>query len=326
MLHRPAGLLTLAVLLATPSALAQEPALRATPNCGGGLRYDDGSFEGTVSVAGLSTLDAVMAMEVPVATPRLEQLCVCWTRRGGSPSVSFDLIFYRSNGVNGGPGDLIGGFGGLSAQNVPLYPATAFYSFNVAPLAMDLPSGKVFLGASWDPTTQAEAYLCGDENGTQPRQTFYSADLGGSWADLGELYPNLDALGVRADLTAGSGGGGFTCVADERTLCLSGGRFQVRVSWRTGQGQTGQGQVVPGASDDSGLFWFFAPDNWELLIKVLDGCELNDRYWVFFAALTNVEFTLTVTDSQNGQSKQYVNPLNVTAPTTTDVNALAVCP
>ncbi|HEX4955926.1 MAG TPA: hypothetical protein VF017_21265 [Thermoanaerobaculia bacterium] len=325
MLHRPARLLALAAALLATSAFAQEPAPRATPSCGGGLRYDDGSFEGTVSVAGLSTLDAVMAVEIPAATPKLDQLCVCWTRRGGSPNVSFDLVYYRANGAGGGPGDLIGGLGGLTAPNVPLYPATAFYSFNVAPLGVTLPAGKVFLGASWDPTAQAQAYLCGDENGTHPRQTFYSADLGVSWADLGELYPNLDALGLRADLAAGTGGGGFTCVADERTLCLSGGRFQVRVDWRTGQGQTGQGRVVPGASNDSGLFWFFAADNWELLIKVLDACALNDRFWVFFAALTNVEFTLTVTDSQTGQSKQYVNPLNVTAPTTTDTTALPVC-
>ena len=35
-----------------------------------------------------------------------------------------------------------------------------------------------------------------------------------------------------------------------------------------------------------------------MLIKVLDGCTVNNRFWVFAAATTNFEYRLRVTDSE----------------------------
>ncbi|HYG62458.1 MAG TPA: hypothetical protein VEL74_07740, partial [Thermoanaerobaculia bacterium] len=88
----------------------------------------------------------------------------------------------------------------------------------------------------------------------------------------------------------------------------------------------GAGRVVPTASDDSGLFWFFAPENWEMLVKVLDGCSLNGHYWVFAAATTTVQYDLTVTDTRTGQVARYHNAQGTAAPATTDTGALEVCP
>ena len=110
------------------------------------------------------------------------------------------------------------------------------------------------------------------------------------------------------------------------TLCLNQGRFCVEVDWRDFVDDTGAATVVPFGSDDSGLLWFFDPDNWEMLIKILNGCGLNGNYWVFFAATTNVEFTLKVTDTETGQTKQYQNALGAAADAVTDTGALAVCP
>ena len=121
-------------------------------------------------------------------------------------------------------------------------------------------------------------------------------------------------------------GGASACVADETTLCLNQGRFQVKVSWRDFAGATGPGTVVPFGSDDSGLFWFFTADNWEMLVKVLDGCGINEHYWVFATATTDVEYTLEVVDSSNGASKTYFNALGTAAAATTDTSAFATCP
>ncbi len=115
------------------------------------------------------------------------------------------------------------------------------------------------------------------------------------------------------------------CETDPTLLCLQGQRFEVEVEWRDFQGATGRGQVVPFSSDDSGLFWFFDADNWEMLVKVLDGCGFNDRFWVFSAATTNVEYTLRVTDRLTGSSKSYFNPLGRSASAITDTDALATC-
>jgi len=41
---------------------------------------------------------------------------------------------------------------------------------------------------------------------------------------------------------------------------------------------------------------------------VLDGRGLNGKFWLFYGALSNVEYTLTVTDTQTGAVKTYKNP------------------
>jgi hypothetical protein len=121
--------------------------------------------------------------------------------------------------------------------------------------------------------------------------------------------------------------GAGPCVPDATTLCLNGGRFRVEVDWETQFGTSGPGMVVPFGSDDSGLFWFFNANNWEMLVKVLNACSLDPpRFWVFFAATTNVEFTLTVTDTQSGAVHPYFNALGHRADAVTDTDAFATCP
>jgi len=116
------------------------------------------------------------------------------------------------------------------------------------------------------------------------------------------------------------------CTNSDTEFCLNADRFKVEVDWKIPNGMTGDGRVVPFRSDNSGLFYFFNPSNWEMLIKVLNGCSLNGRYWVFFAATTNVEFSVRVTDSQTGTVKQYFNPLGQAADAVTDTEAFATCP
>ena len=78
--------------------------------------------------------------------------------------------------------------------------------------------------------------------------------------------------------------------AAARTLSLLGGRFAVGVSWFDSRnGNAGFGRAVPG-SDESGSFWFFSPANLELVVKALDGRPVNAHYWLFYGALSNVEY------------------------------------
>ena len=118
-----------------------------------------------------------------------------------------------------------------------------------------------------------------------------------------------------------------TCVANATTLCINNGRFKVEIDWRTGN-DNGHGQAVPlPSAPDSGLFYFFSASNIEMLIKVLNACVAPfNRYWVFYAATTNVELTTTVTDTMSGRVKVYFNPLNQTAAPVQDVDAFATCP
>ena len=119
-----------------------------------------------------------------------------------------------------------------------------------------------------------------------------------------------------------------SCVPTSTSLCFD-GRFAVSATFTTPTtppGTHGNGIVVPGASTNSGLFWFFSSDNWEVLVKAVNGCGLNSRWWVFSAATTNVQYRLTVTDVTSGVTKIYFNYQGISAPAVTDTDALATCP
>ena len=62
-----------------------------------------------------------------------------------------------------------------------------------------------------------------------------------------------------------------------------------------------------------------------MLVKVLNGCGTNNRFWVFFSAGTNVGFSVTVRDTVTGSQKTYINPDLNPAPPLQDTNAF-LCP
>ena len=91
------------------------------------------------------------------------------------------------------------------------------------------------------------------------------------------------------------------CSPGAETLCLHDGRYEVRATWRTSAGESGSAQVVPQAGADSGLFRFFDAENWEILVKVLDACAVNDHYWVYAASTTDLGYAIRVTDTATGR-------------------------
>lgn len=91
-------------------------------------------------------------------------------------------------------------------------------------------------------------------------------------------------------------------------LPLHGGRFHVEATFRdprTGVTGTAESKAL---TNDTGILWFFDSANVELVVKVLDGCGVNDHFWFFAAGLTDLEVNITVHDTTNGSLKQYRNP------------------
>ncbi|MCH9651794.1 MAG: hypothetical protein K0U98_26435 [Deltaproteobacteria bacterium] len=84
-------------------------------------------------------------------------------------------------------------------------------------------------------------------------------------------------------------------------------RFEVTAAWRRPNGSFGAGVGVP-LSADSGYFWFFRPENVELVIKVLDGCSVTGSFWVLAGGLTNVEVEILIRDLETGLQTIYRNP------------------
>ncbi|HEX5759451.1 MAG TPA: matrixin family metalloprotease [Thermoanaerobaculia bacterium] len=106
-------------------------------------------------------------------------------------------------------------------------------------------------------------------------------------------------------------GAASACAAGPATLCLQGGRFRVDVDWKTATA-AGDGHAARG-TDASGTFWFFDAGNTELVVKILDGRAVNGRFWVFYGALTDVEYWFRVTDTATGVVRTYHNPAGTLA-------------
>ena len=160
----------------------------------------------------------------------------------------------------------------------------------------------------------------------------------GLWRTLSEVLEDREIRQVEFDpddeLVVGTDRGLYRwsdlgikgqCVSTEISRCVQNDRFRMTLTWRDFEGRTGRGRWVDIASSESGMGWFFSANNWEVLAKVINGCAFNGSYWVFLAATTNVEFTLTVTDTQTGAVKTYTNPLGASAQAVTDIGAFLGC-
>jgi len=112
---------------------------------------------------------------------------------------------------------------------------------------------------------------------------------------------------------------------DDATLCLANGRFLVEASWRTNDGTAGVGHAVS-LTTDAGYFWFFDPNNVELVVKSLDACAVNGHFWFFSAGLTNLAISLTVTDTMTGQVLPYESPAGTPYASVLDTTSFGGCP
>jgi hypothetical protein len=179
---------------------------------------------------------------------------------------------------------------------------------------------------SWGPgdraprTFEVPVFTDGLAEGNETVRLILSNPTGGAVLDDGD-----DALSTLTILD--SDGSTAACVPGPNTHCLLGGRFQVEAVFRAPQGNAGDAGVIP-VSDNSGLFWFFNASNAEMLVKLLDACSVPsfNRFWVFFAATTNVDFTVTVTDTATGVVRQYVNPQGQAALPVQDTVSFDTCP
>ena len=140
-------------------------------------------------------------------------------------------------------------------------------------------------------------------------QRFYANDLHPNSAGYGKLAdsflgPSITALDTVPTLCSQVPTG--PCVASSTVLCLNQGRFRLETHWEFPNGQMGLGQAVP-QTDDTGAFFWNNPENIEMIVKVLDGRHNNGFFWVFYGALSDVEYTLVVTDTETGQCREYLN-------------------
>ena len=145
----------------------------------------------------------------------------------------------------------------------------------------------------------------------------------------GEVFAVIDESFSGARIAGRAGCWSGEQASGDQALCLNDNRFKVDVHWMTAAGDAGSGMgSFLGQNGDTGAFWFLDPENVELVVEVIDACDLEgfNNFWVFAAGLTDVEVTLTVTDTQTNAVETYMNPLNTPFQPIRDTTAFATCP
>ena len=190
-------------------------------------------------------------------------------------------------------------------------------------------------GATWTPASVSARYITDvvinvadptrvySSAGTFPvilpeGGVFASLDGGSTWTDTQlppgsagrlALSPHRRILYAATPLGVyqlGVTSGTPRCTPNDFTLCLDAARYRVQAGWTKPDQTSGSGHAM-GLTGDTGYFWFFDPTNVELIVKVLEGCGVNDHRWVFASGLTNVFVNLTVTDILTNVVKTYTN-------------------
>lgn len=120
------------------------------------------------------------------------------------------------------------------------------------------------------------------------------------------------------------------CTPSETRLCLLDGRFAATLSWDDGSGPKSALVAAPhadGTSSASGLFRFYEsdPSNWEVLVKMVDGCRTNGRFWVLVSASTGFGWRLEVVDTATTLGRAWFHPLDGRASGVADFEAFSAC-
>jgi len=111
------------------------------------------------------------------------------------------------------------------------------------------------------------------------------------------------------------------CVPTSTAACV-GGRFKVEVTWDATLNGGGTGPAhLSLESSDTVKFTFFDPGNVELILKVLNGCGLNNRFWVFAGGATDLGVAIRITDTRTGTVRTYTNERGVVFHTIDDTSA-----
>ena len=124
----------------------------------------------------------------------------------------------------------------------------------------------------------------------------------GSFASLRDDEAFAEAPAVQTGVSPGPPPSPQTaaahCTPSATVLCVL-NRFAVQVSFidpDTGASKSAQAVAVTGST---GVFGFNSVEDSEVMVKVLDARAVNHLFWVFFGALSDLEYTVTVTDNVN---------------------------
>ena len=159
-------------------------------------------------------------------------------------------------------------------------------------------------GKSISFVTPADSYKGGIDNTSLPHAT-----AAGLLARDGSSFQPLPAGAAGAAGVVGTAvvprpGAAPAPAADAQELLLQGGKVGVKVAWKNQyDGSSGNATAIP-KQEAYGYFYFSTPTNAEVFVKVLDFGAASP-YLLFWAGLTDFQYTLTFRNTATGKSWSY---------------------
>ena len=134
---------------------------------------------------------------------------------------------------------------------------------------------------------------------------------GNTPGECGALDNNLAASSATFETVPIAGHGNLVamaaCQSTANAVCLLGGRFRLELDWRNQFDSSSGRGAGKKLSDLTAAFSFTDPANLEVLVKTLD---FGDRVLVLYGTLSNLEYTLRITETTSGRVKTYHNAAN----------------
>jgi hypothetical protein len=199
------------------------------------------------------------------------------------------------------------------------YSVSSFYvdRSGIYQIDSDVPdSGKPFPGyvflyaGAFDPAHPLQNLIAGNEAGPDGTSLTHIASVltAGAIYQVVTTSDDPAASHFRNDIWAIQGGifasgcAGASQSGSPNSLGLLGGRFCVTVTWKDAAGNTHVASPVQFRSDASAGFWFYDPNSWELQVKLIDACSINNRYWLMASGATTLDYQVSVEDLSSQSS------------------------
>lgn len=113
--------------------------------------------------------------------------------------------------------------------------------------------------------------------------------------------PNVVSVDLETDppKPRPASGAKVLCSTTSTRACVQSNRFSLEVI------ASSTFQPVATSSSESAVFYFSSSNNWEVVAKVLNGCGINNKYWIFGAGATSLAYSLHVKDWVTGVTASY---------------------
>lgn len=279
-------------------------------------------FNGGLYVPGRGTY--VSFFRLPPGTTSIDRVRVCFDHDGQPvDDLVYDLVFFRDLGKT--PGSLIRRIEGVRPGRV-IDGATCVdsTSLGVPELPLRVDGEDLFFGIRLESIPEIFVGFVSENGSSTPS---YLRRFNDPWTRMDG--PTFETFAFVLEVTVGEPPTHLTCPVQPCTttadqVCL-GERFLVTASFVDQGGGSGP-MAWTEYRNDTGIAHFNDPDNAELMVKVLDACTINDRFWVFAGGLTDQEIDLRICDTQSGIETRYFSPLKTPFRPITDVDAFATCP